>query len=43
MGHVGFGATGRSETFSQRDDKFDLAPTEVSGNVAIDWFLRPVV
>lgn len=43
MGHVGFGATGRSEIFSQRDDKFDLVPTEVSGNVASDWFPRPGV
>lgn len=25
MGHVGFGAIGRSEIFSQGDDKFDPA------------------
>lgn len=43
VGHVGFRAAGRSEIFSQRDYKFDLACTEVSGNVAIDWFPYPVV
>lgn len=43
MGQIEFGATGSSETFSQRDAKSDLAPTEVSTNVAIEWFPHSVV